>query len=136
MYSTPGISHNNFSIGRVARSSTSLALQPGIETSTSIIGTLIWGSSSRGNMMIATAPSSTEVMMINGVSLESMKARATRPAKPSSLLELGSAVILPLLQGLAVDQLLWVIDYHRITGIEAGKNLRFVIEVPTGLDQV
>src|SRR5574340_69190 len=44
MYSTRGISHNSFSIGRVARSSTSLALKPGIETSTSIIGTLIWGS--------------------------------------------------------------------------------------------
>ena len=41
MYSTPGISQRSFSIGRVARSSTSLALKPGIETITSTMGTLI-----------------------------------------------------------------------------------------------
>src|SRR4051812_15279685 len=123
-------------MGRVARSSTSLALKPGMETSTSTIGTLIWGSSSRGNMMIAAAPSRTEVMMINGVSLESMKARATRPAKPSSRLELGSEAILLLLEELAVNQPLWVIDHHRGPGIEARKNLRLVIHVPASLDEV
>ena len=83
MYSTPGISQSSFSIGRVARSSTSLALKPGIETSTSIIGTLICGSSSRGSINTADTPSSTEVMMISGVSLESMNARAMRPAGPA-----------------------------------------------------
>src|SRR6185369_4240980 len=136
MYSTSGISHSNFSIGRMARSSTSLALEPGIESSTSIIGTLICGSSSRGNRMIAAAPSSTEVMVIKGVSLESMKARATRPARPGSPLELNCEAILPLLQALAFNQPLWVINDHQISGIEAGKNLRFVIHTPAGFDQV
>ena len=82
MYSTPGISQSSFSIGRVARSSTSLALKPGIETSTSTIGTLICGSSSRGSIHTANTPSNTDVMMMSGVSLESMKARAMRPAMP------------------------------------------------------
>ena len=51
-------------------------------TSTSIIGTLICGSSSRGSMMIAAAPSSTDVMTTSGVSFESMNAaRAMRPAR-------------------------------------------------------
>ena len=83
MYSTPEISQSNFSIGRVARSSTSFALKPGIATITSIIGTLIWGSSSRGNITTANAPSSTDATTISGVSLELMKVRATRPAMPS-----------------------------------------------------
>ena len=48
MYSTPGISHNSFSIGLVTRSSTSRADEPGIATITSIMGTMICGSSSRG----------------------------------------------------------------------------------------
>ena len=82
MYSTPGISQSSFSIGRVARSSTSLALKPGMETSTSIIGTLICGSSSRGRSNVAAAPSRIEVMTSSGVSLESMNARAMRPAIP------------------------------------------------------
>ena len=55
MYSTPGISQSSFSIGRVTRSSTSLALAPGMATITSIIGTLICGSSSRGSRMIAAS---------------------------------------------------------------------------------
>jgi hypothetical protein len=74
MYSTPGISQSSFSIGRVARSSTSLALKPGMATITSTIGTLICGSSSRGSMTTAAAPSSTEAMTTSGVSLESMNA--------------------------------------------------------------
>ena len=81
-YSTPGISQSSFSIGRVARSSTSFALKPGIATITSTIGTLICGSSSRGSMMTANKPSSTEVMTTSGVSFESMNAWATRPAGP------------------------------------------------------
>src|SRR5579885_1939561 len=45
-YFTPGIPQTSFSIGVVTRSSTSLALAPGIVTKTSIIGTTICGSSS------------------------------------------------------------------------------------------
>src|ERR1017187_6485996 len=82
MYSTFGISQSSFSIGRVARSSTSRALRAGIETSTSTIGTLICGSSSRGRSNVAAAPSRIEVMTSSGVSLESMNARAMRPAIP------------------------------------------------------
>src|SRR6266540_1739504 len=82
MYSTPEISQSSFSIGRVARSSTSLALNPGMDTSTSTIGTLICGSSSRGSISTAASPSSTEVTMTSGVSLESMNVFAMRPAMP------------------------------------------------------
>ena len=82
MYSTLGISQSSFSIGRVARSSTSLALKPGMATSTSIIGTLICGSSSRGRSSVAAAPSRIEVMTSSGVSFESMNDRAMRPAIP------------------------------------------------------
>ena len=56
MYSTPGISHSSFSIGLVTRSSTSRAEAPGIWTNTSTIGTMICGSSSRGNFQTANAP--------------------------------------------------------------------------------
>ena len=83
MYSTPGISQTNFSIGRVARSSISFAPEPGMETRTSTMGTLICGSSSRGSRMTAASPSNTEVMTTNGVSLELMNPRAMRPAMPS-----------------------------------------------------
>src|SRR5881394_3758216 len=83
MYSTPGISQSSFSIGRVARSSTSLAPNPGMETSTSTIGTLICGSSSRGSTSTAASPNSTEVTITSGVSLESMNVFAMRPAMPS-----------------------------------------------------
>ena len=51
-------------------------------TMTSIIGTLICGSSSRGSKTTAAAPSSTEATMISGVSLESINAAAMRPAMP------------------------------------------------------
>ena len=69
-------------MGRVARSSTSLALKPGMETSTSIIGTLICGSSSRGRSRVAAAPRRIEVMTSSGVSFEPMNDRAMRPANP------------------------------------------------------
>src|SRR5436190_3683469 len=69
MYSTPGISQTSFSIGRVARSSTSLAPNPGMETSTSTIGTMICGSSSRGSTRTAASPNSTEVTITSGVEL-------------------------------------------------------------------
>ena len=61
-------------MGRVARSSTSSAEDPGIATITSSIGTWICGSSSRGSIRTAKAPSSTEANTMSGVSLESMKA--------------------------------------------------------------
>jgi len=82
MYSTPGISQSSFSIGRVARSSTSFAVKPAMFTITSTIGTLICGSSSRGRSMIAAMPSRTATMTMSGVSFESMKACAMRPATP------------------------------------------------------
>ena len=82
MYSTPGISQSSFSIGRVARSSTSFAWKPGMDTSTSTIGTLICGSSSRGSMTTANTPSNSDAMTINSDSLESMKDCAMRPAMP------------------------------------------------------
>ncbi|GIX31691.1 MAG: hypothetical protein KatS3mg124_2163 [Porticoccaceae bacterium] len=69
-------------MGRVTRSSISRADAPGMDTITSIIGTLIWGSSSRGNMSTANAPNKTEVTTSRGVSFESMNDRASRPAKP------------------------------------------------------
>ena len=70
MYSTPGISQRSLSIGLVTRSSTSLADAPGICTKTSITGTMICGSSSRGSFQTASAPSSTEAKSSSGVSLE------------------------------------------------------------------
>ena len=60
MYSTPGISHSSFSMGLVTRSSTSCAEAPGICTKTSIIGTMICGSSSRGSFHTAKAPISSD----------------------------------------------------------------------------
>ena len=83
MYSTPGISHSSFSIGLVTRSSTSRAEAPGICTKTSIIGTMICGSSSRGSFHTAKAPSSNEPAITSGVSLESIQAWANFPAGPS-----------------------------------------------------
>ena len=89
MYSTPGISQSSFSIGRVTRSSISFEPVPVMETSTSIIGTLICGSSSRGRSATAATPSSTDVTMISGVSLELMNERAIRPAMPRGSLMAG-----------------------------------------------
>ena len=64
------------------RFSISRALAPGRPTMMSIIGTLIWGSSSRGSMSTAKKPSSREAATMIGVSFESMKSDAIRPAKP------------------------------------------------------
>ena len=82
-YSTPGISRSFFSMGTLTRSSTSLTLAPGISTKTSAKGTTICGSSSRGVASTAKNPRSSEAKMTSWVSLESMKACATRPANPS-----------------------------------------------------
>ena len=60
MYSTPGISHSSFSMGLVTRSSTSCAEAPGICTKTSIIGTMICGSSSRGSFQHGEAAESSD----------------------------------------------------------------------------
>ena len=62
-------------------------------TITSIIGTLIWGSSSRGNNQTAAKPSNTDVTMIKGVSFESMKACAIRPARPREGLADGTVLV-------------------------------------------
>ena len=69
-------------MGRVTRFSTSAAEAPGRATITSIIGTLICGSSSRGSIRIAKRPSSREATTIIGVSFELMNIAARRPAKP------------------------------------------------------
>src|SRR5579875_1009765 len=81
-YFTPGIPQTSFSIGVVTRSSTSLALAPGIVTKTSIIGTTICGSSSRGVSRMAKAPTRMAKIITRGVNFELMKARARRPASP------------------------------------------------------
>ena len=82
MYSTPGISQSSFSMGLVTRSSTSCAEAPGICTNTSIMGTMICGSSSRGSFHTAKAPMSRAAQINRGVSLEEIHAWAKRPAGP------------------------------------------------------
>ena len=82
MYSTPGISQSSFSIGLVTRSSTSRAEAPGIWTKTSIIGTMICGSSSRGSFQTANPPISRLPTISSGVSLEEIHACANLPAGP------------------------------------------------------
>src|SRR5512138_3808873 len=54
----------------------------------STIGTTIWGSSSRGVIFTAKAPSSREAATISGVSSESMKARAILPATPRPVMDI------------------------------------------------
>src|ERR1039457_4390804 len=53
-----------------------------MDTSTSTIGTLICGSSSRGSITTANTPSSSDAITISSVSLESMNDCAMRPAMP------------------------------------------------------
>jgi len=67
--------------GLVTRSSTSLP-SAGHCTKTSTIGTMIWGSSSRGNFR-SNAPSSNEPAITRGVSFELIQACASVPARPS-----------------------------------------------------
>ena len=67
-------------MGLVTRSSTSRAEAPGISTKTSIMGTMICGSSSRGSLTTAKTPRRIEATTKSGVSLELMKAAASRPA--------------------------------------------------------
>ena len=69
-------------MGRVTRFSTSRASAPGMVTMTSIMGTLICGSSSRGSISTAKRPSSSAAATRMGVSFESMKSDDMRPAKP------------------------------------------------------
>ncbi len=69
-------------MGRVTRFSISWAVAPGMATMTSIIGTLICGSSSRGRRSTAKTPSSRDAAIRMGVSFESIKSDAIRPAKP------------------------------------------------------
>gem|GEM_PF-6314689 len=81
-YSTPGISHSSFSMGRVTRSSISRGPDPGIDTITSIMGTRICGSSSRGNSATAPKPSNTDAIRSSGVSFEFAKAADNHPENP------------------------------------------------------
>ncbi len=69
-------------MGLVTRSSTSRAEAPGIWTKTSIIGTMICGSSSRGSFHTAKAPSASDATMNRGVSLEWIQADVILPAMP------------------------------------------------------
>ena len=85
-YSTPGTSHSSFSMGRVTRCSTSAADAPGMSTNTSIMGTMICGSSSRGSAITAKAPSAIEATMKSGVKREFANAAARRPAAPSGFI--------------------------------------------------
>ena len=96
-------------MGRVVRSSISLAPEPGMETITSIIGTLICGSSSRGSNQTAATPRRTELMIISGVSFESIKAPAIRPAIPVCSVGL---LMSQDLHSLSVHQLCDMVDDH------------------------
>jgi len=60
-------------MGVVTRSSTSFADMPGAWTKTSIIGTMICGSSSRGSRRTEKAPNARLARMISGGSFELMK---------------------------------------------------------------
>src|ERR1035438_706240 len=101
MYSTPGISHSNFSIGLVTRSSTSCAEAPGIWTKTSTMGTTICGSSSRGSFHTAKTPSNSDPTITRGVSFDLIQALANLPAKPR-ICSLFMAV--PVLFGASANQ--------------------------------
>ena len=72
-------------MGRVSRFSTSVGEAPGIPTNTSTMGTLIWGSSSRGSIWTAKIPSKMDAIIAIGVSFESMKNEANRPARPGGV---------------------------------------------------
>src|ERR1043166_1351722 len=142
MYSTPGISQISFSIGRVARSSTSRALKPGMETSTSTMGTWIWGSSSRGSSQTAARPNNTEARTIKGVSLESTKARAIRPARPGAGggsdpggLERFMSRASPHLDRLPVLQRGRAVDHDHFAGFQAGDQFDVVSEALSGFDE-
>ena len=69
-------------MGVVTRCSTSAGVAPGMPTKTSTMGTMIWGSSSRGSFQTAKAPAAREAAMKRGVSLEWIQAAARRPAMP------------------------------------------------------
>ncbi len=65
-YSTPGTCHISFSIGRVRRFSTSVGAAPGSAAITSIIGTEICGSSSRGVASMARMPTASDAKVTRG----------------------------------------------------------------------
>jgi hypothetical protein len=52
-------------------------------TNISIIGTIIWGSSSLGRTKTAAIPKMIDAIMISGVSFEFINARAILPAAPT-----------------------------------------------------
>ncbi|MBZ4685662.1 MAG: hypothetical protein JG774_1407 [Desulfomicrobiaceae bacterium] len=65
-------------MGPTTRCSTSRGLAPGMETSMSIMGTTIWGSSSLGVLSTATTPKSRAKSTVRGTSLESTKSAVRR----------------------------------------------------------
>ena len=73
-----------FSMGRASRFSVSSGPAPGSTAITSIIGTEICGSSSRGVATMASAPTPSDAMVKSGVSLERRNALAMRPEAPTS----------------------------------------------------
>jgi len=114
-------------MGLVTRSSTSLADAPGIWTKTSIIGTMICGSSSRGSRSTAPMPSKTAAAMMSGVSLELMNACARRPAGPSAgFISLNSA---------SIDDCVDAIDDDPFSFAQSSQHLYPVAVGLAGLDQ-
>src|ERR1035438_10520217 len=130
MYSTPGISKSSFSMGLVTRSSTSCAEAPGICTNTSIIGTMICGSSSRGSFHTAKAP----IAARHKSKEASIWRRSTRERRaprdpgggPRSLPDLyGGAVLQPHGQG----------QHHLFARVQAGENFDRILVAPYRGDQ-
>ena len=64
------------------RFSISAGVAPGRTLKTSIIGTLICGSSSRGSIKIENAPSRIDARTMIGVSFDVAKTAAMRPERP------------------------------------------------------
>ena len=81
MYSTPGISHSSFSMGRVTRCSTSAVdarqCDEDVNHRHDDLRLLL-----ARERRTARAPSAIDPIMKSGVSFEGMKAAASRPATP------------------------------------------------------
>src|SRR5271169_189834 len=128
MYSTPGTSRSNFSMGRLTRCATSSADAPGICTNTSSMGTTIWGSSSRGVLRMLNAPRSSAATITSGVSFESMKLWAMRPARRNPLggcitkLDLLSVIVLLDLNAFAIQVHRTRFGHEPLAVLEAGQH--------------
>ncbi len=73
-------------MGRASRFSASAGDAPGMAEITSIIGTEICGSSSRGVAMSPSTPTASDANVTRGVSLLLRNAFATRPEMPQDLM--------------------------------------------------